>query len=305
MRLFILMCLALVLVSACNLSNQATTPTADLTTISTQEVVAPQAATQAASVTPLPGIAATLDITRTPFGNSGAPTNQTPLTTLPNSFPTLASGERAEISFPTSGASVFAPTVYVTGVAHNLTQDQFTLQIFDGTGQPLTNGQTIPLSNPNHVADVPWAASVTVRSYTGAAQIRVIAQTATGTVAVIGTVDVTIVPGTPSSVVQPAAGTYVASITSPSDGSSASGDPLNVTGTAGGIAENQFALLLLDSGGTVINSQVITLTGAEQNSVPWSAAMGTSGRHGSAEIRAIVINNGQQITMASVKVNLQ
>ncbi|MEP7294079.1 MAG: hypothetical protein ABI835_19990, partial [Chloroflexota bacterium] len=300
------MCLALVLVSACNLSNQATTPTADLTTISTQEVVAPQtAATQTPSVTSLPGIAATLDIARTPFGNSGAPTNQTPLTALPNSFPTLASGEHAEISFPTSGASVFAPVVYVSGIAHNLTQDQFTLQIFDSTGQPLTNGQTISLSNPNHVADVPWSASVMVRSYTGAAQIRVIGQTDTGTTAVIGTVDVTIVPGTPSSVVQPAAGTYVASITSPTDGSSASGDPINVTGTAGGIAENQFTLLLLDSGGTVINSQMITLTGAEKNAVPWSATLGTSGHHGSAEIRAIVINNGQQITMVSVKVNLQ
>ena len=300
MRLFILMCLVLCLASACNLNNQAKTPTAVLTTIPNQ-----QAATSALSVTSLPGIAATTDSTRTPFGDNNQPTSQLQLTTLPNTFPTLASGEHADISFPAKGGSLNAPVIYVSGVAHNLTQDQFTLQIFDGTGQPLTNGQTISLSNPNHVADVPWSASVMVRSYTGAAQIRVIASTTGGTEAVIGTVDVMIVPGTPSAIVQPAGGTYVASITSPANGSSTSGDPINVTGTAGGLANNQFTLLLLDGSGTIINSQVITLTGAEQNAVPWSAAMGTSGYHGSAEIRAVTISNGQQTTMTSVKINLQ
>ena len=302
MRRFILMgitLVALLLTAACNLSNQAVTPTADLTTAQTEEAVPPPAP----SVTTLPGVAATIDATRTPFANNSAPTAQS--TALPNTFPTPAGGERADITFPTSGGSVYAPTIYLSGVAHNLSQDQFTVQIFDSTGQPLINGQTIPLSNPNHIADVPWSASVMVRSYTGAAQIRILAQLSDGTEAVVGSVNVNIVPGTPSSVVQPSGGTYVASITSPADGSSASGDPINVTGTAGGIAENQFTLLLLDSSGTVINSQLITLTGAEQNSVPWSAAMGTSGHHGSAEIRAVVVNNGQQITMASVKINLQ
>jgi len=302
MRLFILMCLTLLVTAACNLSNHSATPTAALTTIPNQAVASQ---TPNASVTPLPGIAATVDATRTPFGNTTTATNQAQLTALPNVFPTLASGEHADITFPVSGASVFAPVVYVSGVAHNLPQDQFTLQIFDGTGQPLTNGQTISLSNPNHVTDVPWSASVMVRSYTGAAQIRIIAQTDTNAAAVIGAVDVSIVPGTPSDIVQPASGTSVATITSPANSSSISGDPITVTGTAGGIANNQFTLLLLDGSGTVINSQVITLTGAEQNSVPWSATLGTSGFHGSAEIRAVIISGGQQTTLASVKVNVQ
>ena len=304
MRWFILMGIALVatlLTTACNLSSQAVTPTAEVPVVQTEQVVPPPEE----SVTSLPGIASTVDATRTPFVNNSAPTTQSQTTALPNTFPTPASGERADITFPTSGGSVYAPTVYVSGIAHNLPQDQFTLQIFDSSGQPLTNGQTIPLSNPNHVADVPWSASVMVRSYTGAAQIRIMAQIGDGTEAVVGSVNVTIVAGTPSSAVQPSGGTYVASITSPTDGGSASGDPINVTGTAGGIAENQFTLLLLDGSGTIINSQVITLTGAEQNSVPWSAAMGTSGHHGSAEIRAVVVNNGQQVTMTSVKINLQ
>ena len=63
--------------------------------------------------------------------------------------------------------------------------------------------------------------------------------------------------------------------------------------------------LLLDASGTVLNSQIITLTGAEQNAVPWSASLGTSGHTGAAEIRAVIINNGQQTTIASVTVTLQ
>src|SRR5262249_36517377 len=152
---------------------------------------------------------------------------------------------------------------------------------------------------------IPWSASVMVRSYTGGAQIRVIAQDGTGATAVIGTVNVNIVAGTQASVVQPAGGTYLASITSPANGATATGNPIMVSGTAGGIANNQFTLMLLDGSGTVINSQVVTLSGAEQNAVPWSATLGTSGYRGSGEIRAVVINSGQQITMASVKITLQ
>ena len=39
--------------------------------------------------------------------------------------------------------------------------------------------------------------------------------------------------------------------------------------------------------------------------MPWSAILGTSGYHGSAEIRAVIIQNGQQVTLASVTVTLQ
>ncbi|MFN8449235.1 MAG: hypothetical protein U0521_11790 [Anaerolineae bacterium] len=78
-----------------------------------------------------------------------------------------------------------------------------------------------------------------------------------------------------------------------------------MTGTAGGLSDNQFTLLLLDRSGTVLNSQLITLTGAEQNVVPWSATLGTSGYRGQAEIRAIAIRDGQQVTLTSITVTLQ
>ena len=63
--------------------------------------------------------------------------------------------------------------------------------------------------------------------------------------------------------------------------------------------------MLLNASGTVLNSQLITLTGADQYTVPWSASLGTGGYHGSAEIRAVVIRDGQQITIASATVTLQ
>jgi hypothetical protein len=294
----------LVFASACNLSNspvfvEPPTPSAAPTQV---------AATAAPTVTPLPGLASsTTSATRTPFPNGSAPTTQ-PLAGT-STFPTPATGERAEIVSPANGASVGGSPLYVSGVVHNLTEDKFLLQVFDSSDQPISVEQTITLSNPNHVADVPWSASVTLR-YTGAAQIRISAKLADGTTAVIGTASVSIVPGTPASVVQPANGNHAngmtAAITSPTNGMSVAGNPITVTGTAGGLADNQFTLLLLAAdSGTVINSQVITLSGAEANAVPWSASLGTSAFRGRAEIRAVTIAGGQQVTLASVVVTLQ
>jgi hypothetical protein len=307
MRLFFALLAALVFTSACNLNNQVPTPTAPPTALETEE-----AGTPAASVTPLPGINATQNatanatgaMTRTPFGTANP--NAVPTTLLigtPGAFPTPASGERAEITSPVNGASVNAAPLYVSGVAHNLPEDRFTLQVFDSSGQPLTSAQSITLSNPNAVADVPWSASVQVNNYTGSAQIRISARTASAPEAVVGTVNINIIAG--SNAVQPAGGNGGNAITSPVNGSSVSGDPLTVTGTIGGVAENQFTLLLLNAEGIVLNSQIITLSGAETNAVPWSAILGTGGYHGQAEIRAVSIANGQQNTLASIRVTLQ
>ncbi|MCC6802711.1 MAG: hypothetical protein IT319_07485 [Anaerolineae bacterium] len=302
MRQFALFLLAL-LASACNLSTQPATPTALATPLATEELILPPDVT----VTPLPGIAATSagtpGATRTPFGSDSAPTTQ-PLATN-GGFPTPATGERGEITSPANGASVSGAPLYVSGVVHNLPEDQFTMQVFDPDGEALTGAQTITLGNPNHVADVPWSASITINDYTGAAQIRITARTADGTDAVIAAANVIIAPGSSVSPVQPSSGSAVAGVPSPANGSSASGDPITVTGTAGGMADNQFTLLLLSGDGTVLNSQLITLTGAEQNVVPWSATLGTSGYHGRAEIRAVVVRDGQQVTLTSITVNLQ
>jgi hypothetical protein len=296
--LFALLAVAL-FASACNLNNQPPTPTVPPpTSAATEDATAP-----APTLTALPGLNTTPALTRTPFGtlDSAAPTTQSIAAT--SAFPTPATGESVEITSPANGASVSATPLYVSGIAHNLPEDRFTLQVFDGSGQSLTSPQVITLSNPNQVADVPWSASVQVRSYTGAAQIRITARTADGTEAVIGTININLVAG--SSLPQPGSGTPGNAITSPANGSSASGDPLTVSGNIGGVADNQFTLLLLDAGGTVINSQLITLSGAESNPVPWSASMGTSGYRGQAEIRAVTIVNGQQTTLASITVTLQ
>ena len=288
------------LASACNLNNQPSTPTLPPTDL-TEASPAP-----AASLTPLPGMNATPNATtgatRTPFGTPGSAAPTVFSVAATSAFPTPASGERAEITSPANGTTVSGTPLYVSGVVHNLPEDSFTLQVFDASGQALTGAQRITLSNPNNVADVPWSASVQVNNYTGAAQIRISARTASGTDAVIGSANINLGAGANP---PPAGSTTGNSITSPANGSSVSGDPLTVTGTAGGIAENQFTLLLLNTSGIVLNSQVITLSGAETNAVPWSASLGTSGYHGQAEIRAVTIANGQQNTLVSITVNLQ
>ncbi len=296
MRLPCLLIAALLLTSACNLNSQPATPTVPPSAPPFQATITLPPAT----ATLLPGVVATSGATRTPFGNSGAPTAQTIGT--PGAFPTAASGESATISSPANGATVSGSPLYVSGVVSNLSSDRFALQVFDANGQSITPAQTIALSNPNHVADVPWSASVLVSGYTGAAQIRVSTQTASGETVVIGAVSVNITPATASANPAPSSGS---SITSPASGSAVSGNPISVTGTAGGIPENQFTLLLLDSSGTVLNSQLITLTGADQYTVPWSASLGTGGYRGSVEIRAVVVRDGQQITIASAAVTLQ
>ncbi len=286
-------------ISACNLSSTPATPTS----ASTPELPE-QVTTAAPSLTPLPGIApttgTTAGATRTPFGNNLAPTTQSIATN--SAFPTPATAERAEISAITLDGT----TLYISGIAHNLPENKFTLEVFAADNQPITSAQMITLSNPNHVANVPWSASVMVRSgYTGMAQIRISARLANNTDGVIATASVNIVPGTPASAVQPAGGAFTGSIRSPENGTSVSANPVSVTGTSGGIPDNTFTLLLLDGSGTIINSQVITLTGAETNAVPWSALLGTSGYRGRAEIRAVAVSAGQQITIASVTVTLQ
>ncbi len=296
MRLPALLITALLLTSACNLNNQPETPTALPSAPPVQATITIPLATD----TLLPGVVATSGATRTPFGNSGAPTTQ--IIGTPGAFPTAASGESAIISSPANGATVSGSPLYVSGTVSNLSSDQFVLQVFDTSNQSITPEQAITLSNPNHVADVPWSASVLVSGYTGAAQIRISAPTGSGEITVIGAVSVNVVPATASANPAPSNGS---SITSPANGSAVAGSPIAVTGTAGGIPENQFTLLLLDASGTVLNSQLITLTGADQYTVPWSASLGTSGYHGSVEIRAVVIRDGQQVTIASATVTLQ
>ena len=261
MRLIALTFAALLLVSACNLNKTPETGGTPPTPASTQEVL------PADTPTLLPELAATLgtpvgasaeatpvETTPTALGSNPAPTSA--LITPGTAFPTLASGENAQIDSPTEGASVSGPNLNLSGVVHNLPEDQFTLQVFDASGQALTNALPINLSNPNHVADVPWSASVTVANYSGAAQIRISAKSADGSDAVIGSVSVTITTSasigtTNTPQPQPSgAGKSLGGILSPLNGSLLSGDPIRVTGTAGGIPDNQITLLLLDGTGT-------------------------------------------------------
>ena len=267
MRVFLL--LVILLLAACNLNGQPATPTRQPPSL---------AATALPTITAAP--------TRTPAFQSNAT-----LSSRPGASSTT---ERAAITTPTSGASVSANPLSVSGIVYNLSGDHINLQLLDANNQPLTPIQAIALT---HAAQIPWSASLTAGIYTGAAQLKVTDVFGK----VIGTTSFTITAS--ASAVQPSSGSYVGSITTPANGSSVSGDPLTVTGTAGGIAENQFTLLLLAADGTTLNSQTITLSGADQYMSP--------GRRRSAPAVIMVRprfeqwRRPQSITLASVTITLQ
>src|SRR5690349_11821388 len=152
-----------VLLSACNLSNDVPAPTRELILT---PIVPTQNATLDTAPTALPGIVPTLANgvlpTRTPFGNT-LPVNPTPMSLA---VPTSATGERAEIDLPIANSSVVAGNLQISGIVSGLASNAFTLQLLDASGQ-LMNAQAITVQNPNQVADVPWAATMTTGTYVG------------------------------------------------------------------------------------------------------------------------------------------
>ncbi len=285
MRTWIVLILLMLAVSACNL-NQAgeVTPQPDLS--STPIPSAFRTATPLGP-TSLPALP-----TRTPAGGPLTTPSDNLYATL-QAVPTSATGEQATIDSPAAGGTVYTGTVRISGGVENLSQDAFTLSILTPTGD-VVNTQPINLMNPNHVAKVPWSAAMTITSYTGNAIIEVRARSATDEDIVLARTPITIqragsgstggnvvATGLPSNASGP-----VGSIDTPTANEGIGGDPIQVTGTAGGILTNSFTLALIAPDGNVLNSQTISLTSAETNVVPWAAALGTSGYKGIAELRA-------------------
>jgi hypothetical protein len=130
---------------------------------------------------------------------------------------------------------------------------------------------------------------------------------------------VTPLPLTPLTVVTPGAqptgavagqssDTPVVSITMPPANStfSGSGTTMNVSGTAGGIPENQFALALVTPEGRTLSSITITLTNTDyRRIVSWSASMDTTGYRGAAELRALSTAVGNSAIYGSVRITIQ
>ncbi len=311
--------LALILmVSACNLSDQTVIETPGTPTNTPMPTAgdSSELGTRMPTPTELPGVgttqpttAGTAGATRTPFGmipTAGAITGTLPGVSAP--LPTQATGESATITSPASGATVSGSPLTLSGMVYNLPQDEFTIQVFGADGEAVSTSQRITLNNPNQVAEVPWSASMMLRNnYTGAAQIRLTAQTRGGTEATLAQVDVNIGQGAavPVNPNPGASDGTTGSITSPANGGTVTGDPITVSGTAGRIAENQFTLVLMTESGVTLNSQTVTLSGGDTGVVPWSASMGTGGYRGRVEIRAFVVRDGQQVTFATSTVTLQ
>jgi hypothetical protein len=305
------------LLTACNLNNQpaglVTPPAFSLTR--TPETLSPTAL-------PLPGVtllpnlginvnATTLaplggNPTRTPFGDiptslltSSSSTQASMVSATP--LPILITGEGATISSPIEGATV-GRVLLISGVVRNLPQNAFTLQLV-GSDSAVLNTQRITLQNPHNAAEVPWSASMELSRFTGQAQIRLIGNTRDNRAAVLAAVNVMVNPNSAPANSGSAPGTSLGSITSPVDGSTITGNSIIVEGTAGNFSETTFTLVMIQ-GSAILNSQTVTITGGQNQLVPWAATLGTQGYRGPVEIRAFLVRDGNNITIASVNMNV-
>jgi hypothetical protein len=310
---------ALFVLAACNLSNDQPggliTPPSEAETDALTTLVPMTEEARQETLTSLPGIVLTPNTsadrnpaTRTPFGALNTQTSPT-LNAVVTALPTSPTGESATIDSPTQGANIAPGTIQISGTVYNLPADQFTLSIVAPDNTPL-NSQTITLRNPNQVASVPWSAAVQVTRYTGPAQIRVVARTAEDREMTLAAVDIVIgqntTPGStnPTSAAVRSAGSPTGTIDSPTNGETVTGDPVMITGTAGGFPGGTFTLELLATDGTSLSSIPITLTGSDSAAVPWAAPVSTGGYHGQATIRAVVTVDGSEVVLASVNVML-
>jgi hypothetical protein len=309
--------LVLLLLSACNLSSDVPageiTPARDentsATPLSATEEASPSTPTSLSDILLTPNINASVrSATRPPSASGGTQAvpnisaNVTPL-------PTSPTGESAAISSPTQGMTVAPGTIQISGVVNNLPEDRFTLSLVAPNGSSI-NTQDISLRNPNNVSEIPWSAAMQITRYTGPAQIRVVARTAEDREMTLAAVDIMIGQGSPSGGAVPTTGSVrsasspTGTIDSPANGETATGDPIMVTGTAGGFPGGTFTLELLASNGTVLSSIPITLTGSDTAAVPWAAPITTGGYQGQATIRAVVTVNGSEVVLASANVTL-
>ncbi len=294
----------LLLLSACNLSNSPTGGPTETAMPTSAAATGQPLPTALPGVVPLPDSSDGLP-TRTPVG---APAANNPLLPTPDAIPTSPTGESAIISSPIQGSVVASGVLQVSGVVIGLARDEFTLVLADAQGRVL-NSQLITLQNPNNVDEVPWSAAMTTGPYTGPAEIRIIGQNAQGEDLLLARVSITLGANAGGATTAPLgsarSGSPQGSIISPVNGAIVPGDTVQVSGTAGGIPENQFLLVLVAADGSVINSQIVMLSNDDYTQiVPWAASLGAGGYRGPAEIRAMT-TGASQTTFASIQLTLQ
>ncbi|MDX2140152.1 MAG: hypothetical protein SF123_18840 [Chloroflexota bacterium] len=97
----------------------------------------------------------------------------------------------------------------------------------------------------------------------------------------------------------------LAVILTPINGSTVSGNPLELTGVVNGLPTDSFVLELLDSGGNAINRQTITLRNPNRVAqLTWQATLITQYR-GAATIRLIATNNdGEDFIAATLNITI-
>ncbi len=97
------------------------------------------------------------------------------------------------------------------------------------------------------------------------------------------------------------------SITFPISGSSFGGDSFAVHGTASGVFENSFIVVLEAADGTVIDQEIVTAFNPFYvDEMPWETELETNGYTGEATIRAYAISpsDGQEEPLGSVNITI-
>jgi hypothetical protein len=281
-----------VVLAACSLT-QAPTTTPTAIPLQPPTATAEQAATATLALTSLvnPSITPLAGVTATPALGGERP----------------SSLQSAVIIAPATGSTVSGNPLQLNGVVYGLPQDSFVLELLNNLGTVI-NQQTITLRNPNNAPEVSWSAAL-MTQYRGAAVVRLVARDRQGSSYVAATVSITIGEGGGNSgnTIPQTTNAPFAVITQPVNSATVAGNPIQVSGSAGGIFENVFTLELRAANNTLLNSQNITLTSSDPSLVvPWAASLGTSGYMGQAELRVVYLrpSDGQSQALATAVVTL-
>jgi hypothetical protein len=220
----------------------------------------------------------------------------TPAAPAPPTLPPLSG--TVEIDFPQDGTVIYAESLYVSGSASGVPDNQFTLKLVNADDQTL-NQATVQVDDSGK-----WQVEL-VHGVEGEPSEMAIfavpsyADAPAGSDYDIRSVVIASKDYRPEGV--------FGSILAPFEGSSVGGDIIPVNGTVSGVFEGEFTLELTAEDGTLLDSQqVLAMNPNFIDEVPWSAEIATQGYTGQATIRAYAISarDGSEIPLGSVQIEI-
>lgn len=223
------------------------------------------------------------------------PPNQAP---QPTALPDVEDIQgTVDITFPQSGAIIYAETLYLTGTADNLPDEGFRLQVITDNDETLMETVVTPPDERDN-----WTTEV-AHEYDGdPIQAQVLALPADSDITIEYDRETIVI----SSQDNRPEGVF-GSVTLPTDDATVGGDVIPVSGTASGLFENTLIVTLTASDGTQLDEEILTITNPYFiDEVNWSTELNTDDYTGPATVRAYYISaqDGEEITLDEVDVML-